>query len=134
MRNNEFMKSMTVSSLQGNGLVLELSHKAVKEAQSMKVITILALVYAPASFVAVSRRFEAPPVCSPSLLKEIQLKSILTGIPEHGLRFRYTRRWFGGINDERAVGIHYYSDSTGDCDNGNIFGIRSSQQKGCSTR
>ena len=53
MRNTEFMKTMTVSTIQGNGALLELSHKAVSEAQSMKAITIVALVYVPASFVAV---------------------------------------------------------------------------------
>ena len=53
MRNIEFMKTMTVSTVQGNGALLELSHKAVSEAQSMKAITIVALIYVPASFVAV---------------------------------------------------------------------------------
>ncbi|KAL2054284.1 hypothetical protein ABVK25_005425 [Lepraria finkii] len=52
MRNIEFMKTMTVSTVQGNGALLELSHKAVSEAQSMKAITIVALIYVPASFVA----------------------------------------------------------------------------------
>ena len=47
------MKTMTVSTVQGNGALLELSHKAVSEAQSMKAITIVDLVYVPASFVAV---------------------------------------------------------------------------------
>ena len=54
MRNNEFMKMMTVSTIQGNEALLELSQKSVSEAQSMKAITVVALIYVPASFVAVS--------------------------------------------------------------------------------
>lgn len=57
MRNNEFMKRMTFSTMEGNGALLELSQKSVSEAQSMKAITIVALVYVPASFVAVSTAF-----------------------------------------------------------------------------
>ena len=53
MRNNEFMKMITNSTIQGNGALLGLSQKAVSEAQSMKAITVVALVYVPASFVAV---------------------------------------------------------------------------------
>ena len=53
MRNNEFMKMLNSSTIQGNEALLGLSQKAVSEAQSMKAITVVALVYVPASFVAV---------------------------------------------------------------------------------
>ena len=53
MRNNEFMKTMTVSTVEGNGVLLGLSQQAVSEAQSMRTITVVALIYVPASFVAV---------------------------------------------------------------------------------
>ena len=53
MRNNEFTKVMTVSTIRGNDALLELSRKAVTDARSMKIITIVALFYVPAS-VAVS--------------------------------------------------------------------------------
>ena len=39
--------------MEGNEALLGLSQKAVSEAQSMKAITVVALVYVPASFVAV---------------------------------------------------------------------------------
>ncbi len=54
MRNNEFMKIMTLSTIQGNRALVELSQKSISEAKSMKAITVVALVYVPASFVAVS--------------------------------------------------------------------------------
>jgi len=54
MRNNEFMKIVTLSTIQGNQALLELSQKSISEAKSMKAITIVALVHVPASFVAVS--------------------------------------------------------------------------------
>ncbi len=53
MRNTEFMKMMTVATMQGNGALLGLSQKAVGESQSMKAITVVALFFVPASFVAV---------------------------------------------------------------------------------
>lgn len=54
------MRTMTVSTIEGNGALLGLSQQAVSEAQSMRAITIVALVYVPASFVAVrAALFEA---------------------------------------------------------------------------
>ena len=57
MRNNEFMKLLNSSTIQGNEALLGLSQKSVSEAQSMKAITVVALVYVPASFVAVRNLF-----------------------------------------------------------------------------
>ena len=42
------------STIKGNEAILNLSKKSVREAKSMKVITIMALIYIPASFAAVS--------------------------------------------------------------------------------
>jgi len=53
MRNNEFMKAISNSTIQGNEALFGLSQKAISEAQSMKAITVVALVYVPPSFVAV---------------------------------------------------------------------------------
>ena len=61
MRNNEFMKLLNSSTIQGNEALLGLSQKSVSEAQSMKAITVVALVYVPASFVAVRNLF--PQLC-----------------------------------------------------------------------
>ena len=47
------MKLLNSSTIQGNETLLRLSQKAVSEAQSMKAITVVALVYVPASFAAV---------------------------------------------------------------------------------
>ena len=53
MRNEEFMKVITASTIQGNEAILGLSRQSLHEARAMKAITVAALIYVPASFVAV---------------------------------------------------------------------------------
>lgn len=53
MRNEEFMKVITASTVQGNDALLSLSRQSVREARSMKAVTVMALIYVPASFAAV---------------------------------------------------------------------------------
>lgn len=51
------MQLIARSTVEGNDAILNLSIQSVKESKSMKVITIMALIYAPASFTAVSSIF-----------------------------------------------------------------------------
>ncbi|KAL6718833.1 hypothetical protein ACLMJK_003067 [Lecanora helva] len=52
MRNNEFMKMMTVSTVQGNEALLALSQKSIDEARSMKVVTMVALDFLQMGYIS----------------------------------------------------------------------------------
>jgi Mg2+ and Co2+ transporter CorA len=49
------MKHLAVSSHRCNDAILDLSQKSATEAEAMKSLTIVAVLFVPASFVAVSQ-------------------------------------------------------------------------------
>lgn len=118
MRNNEFMKMMTLSSTQGNGALLELSQKAVSEAQSMKAITVVALVYIPASFVAVRKSMFLK-------IGNYWLKISRLGLLTNGLCFHGTATRSRSFSDEWAIALRRYNAAFAGSDHGSILLIRS---------
>lgn len=53
VRNGEFNKTSTEMTSRNTTAIVDLSHKSGREAHVVKTLTVLALVYVPASYVAV---------------------------------------------------------------------------------
>lgn len=78
-------------ALQDSNIMLTLTHKTIHEGKSMKAITIVALVYLPASFTAVSKR--------PETFRNTQKRKLtVLDSSQHGL---HARRIFRGNHETR---------------------------------
>ena len=71
------MQLIARSTVEGNEAILNLSIQSVKESKSTKVITIMALIYVPASFAAVSSIFVSLRSLGQNFVTVFALNSVL---------------------------------------------------------